>query len=130
MAVITAFSDYPEFLPHMKSARVLAESKDAWEVAFTLEIVRRLDYTLRLRRSTMPDGRLRLDWSLVQGVFRSNEGSWTLEACAEGTRATYDIAIVLGMFVPRSIQNTLSRSGLPTTLEAFKQRAESSAPSG
>lgn len=129
MAVLTDFVEYPEFLPHMRGARVLAETDDSWEVAFTLEIVRRLDYTLRLRRSTDAEGRLRLDWGLVQGVFRSNDGSWTLEAAPGGTRAIYDISIQLGMFVPRSIQNTLLRSGLPGTLDAFKERAESIGPS-
>jgi len=136
MAVITDFTAYPDHIPHMTKARVLAETVDSWEVAFAIHVVRDLEYTLRLVRSELPDGRLRLDWSMVQGVFRSNDGSWTLEAVPEGTRATYEIALQIGMFVPRSIQNTLVRTGLPGTLAAFKRWAEAtpsrpgSAPAG
>jgi len=126
MAVLTDFAAYPLFLPAMEEASVLARSdeggRSTWTVRFAVRIVRRLAYTLRLER----DGDHRLRWSLLEGVFRSNDGGWTLEPLDGGTRtrATYEVELDVGMFVPGSVIKTLVDQDLPRTLAAFKARAE------
>jgi len=126
MAVIVDFHGYPDFLPEVRSTRVLRTEEDAWEVEFELQVIRPVRYVLRLERQ----GETGLSWSLVSGLFRSNDGSWQLEALDDGARvrATYTIDVQLGVFMPGSLVNTLVGRSLNEMLEAFKARAEASRP--
>lgn len=125
MAVITDFARYPEFLPEMEEAVVLRREGPVHVVHFAIRLVRRIEYTLELRQLD----ELRLEWNLVDGSFRANDGGWTLEPLDGGarTRAHYRVAIELGMFVPGSVMKTLVEKSLPATLAAFKARAEAPA---
>lgn len=121
MSIITDFRRYPEFLPEIEHVEILEESDSEWKVRFKLRLVRRLEYTLQLVRES--PGRIR--WSLVDGIFKSNDGFWELESIGESlTRGTYDIDIVFGLFVPAAIVNTLVGRNLPDTLARFKSRVE------
>ncbi len=120
--VIRDYERYPEFLDDMEAARVVRRDDDAVEAEFTLNVIKRISYTLRLVERA-PE---RLEWSLVKGMFKRNDGSWTLEELPGGrTRATYSIEITIGVFLPGTIVNRLVGKTLPATLQAFKQRAES-----
>ena len=131
MEVITDFEAYPSFVTDIQSARVVshdvAEGREVWNVAFTLNMIRRLNYTLRLERR----GQESVRWSLVEGSFRTNEGGWTLTPLDHGTRtlATYVVDLDVGMFIPGSVMKTLIQHNLPSTLAAFKARAEARAAS-
>lgn len=122
MAVLTDFAAYPRFLPDLHEVTVLRAEADAWEVRFTLQVIRRLSYTLQLTR---PDP-LRLTWTLLEGAFRSNDGSWTLEPLQGGqaTRASYQIDVQLGLYVPGNIIHSLVDTGLPQTLARFRDETE------
>lgn len=122
MGVITDFARYPDFLPGTESATVLVREPAAWEVRFRIRVIRELEYVLRL---TQPDP-LRLDWSLVEGPFRSNEGGWRLEPIDGGaaTQATYGLDVQVGMYVPGNIVRSLTERSLPDTLARFKAEAE------
>jgi ribosome-associated toxin RatA of RatAB toxin-antitoxin module len=63
---------------------------------------------------------------MLEGSFKSNEGGWTLEPIDGGrrTRATYEVDLDVGMFVPGSVMKTIVEQDLPRTLAAFKGRAE------
>lgn len=129
MATLTDFAAYPDYLPDVLTTRVLSEHPDCWEVAFSLRLIRQLDYTLRLVRTVGDEGHQRLDWTLVQGVFRENRGSWTLApTLTGGTQATYEVDVAIGMYVPRSIMNSLVTTRLEATLDAFRTRAETTTP--
>ncbi len=123
LAVIADFRSYPDFLPHVRSTRVVRQDDAGWEVEFELNLIRPVRYTLRLERQDPPG----LRWSLVSGLFRSNDGSWVLESLDDGarTRATYSIDLQIGVFLPGSLVNTLVGKELPQMLQAFKARAES-----
>ena len=58
--------------------------------------------------------------------MKSNVGGWTLKDLGDGrTEATYGLDVVVkGLFVPGSIRTKLTEGTLPSTLEAFKNRAE------
>ena len=124
LAVITDFLRYPEFLNHVRSTRVVRQDATSWEVEFELNLIRPVRYTLRLERQ----GTEGLTWSLVSGLFRSNDGSWSLEALDGGvrTRATYTIDLQIGVFLPGSLVNTLVGKELPDMLVAFKKQVEGS----
>lgn len=122
MSVISDFRSYPDFLPETRKVRILREQDGVWEIEFTVQVIRELTYTLRLVR----DGDVSLDWSLVEGMFKANEGGWVLEPLDDGARtlATYTIDVQVGMFVPGNIVRALTDRSLPTTLARFKAEAE------
>ena len=122
MATILDFEAYPAFLPETREARILLQAPDVWEVRFTVQVIRPLTYTLRLVRT----GPTSLDWTLVEGVFTSNDGGWRLEPLDGGRRclASYRLDVRVGMFVPGNIVRSLVETSLPRTLERFKAEAE------
>jgi coenzyme Q-binding protein COQ10 len=124
MAVLTDFEAYPSFLPEILKVESLSGGDDRWEVRFHAHVIRPFQYTLRLER-TEPG---RLVWTMTDGIFTSNDGSWLLEelepdeAGGPRTRATYSIDLVLGVFVPQALVNSLVGESLPATLERFAAR--------
>lgn len=122
MATITDFAAYPSFLPDMRSAEVLRQGDGVWEVRFTVSLIRELVYTLKLTAV----GPNLLRWTLLEGAFRSNEGSWELTPLDDGarTRADYRIDLSVGIYVPGNIIRSLVDRGLPDTLRRFKAEAE------
>ncbi|MEL6350112.1 MAG: SRPBCC family protein, partial [Myxococcota bacterium] len=122
MGTLTDFESYPTFLPELKQARILHQEANAWEVQFTLQMIRPLVYTLRLHQPSP----LALQWSLVEGVFRANAGGWVLQPIDDGARtaARYTIEIQLGMFVPANIIRSLVSEDLPRTMSRFKAEVE------
>lgn len=129
LAVITEFEQYPEFLPAVRHARVVGQEGAAWEVSFSVQLARRLDFTLRiLQHVPAPDGTVRLSWSLVQGALMACDGGWTLRPREDGgTDATWETEVLVQAFVPQVLVNTLRRWDLPELLEAFRRRAEPAA---
>lgn len=123
MEVVTDFAAYPRFLADMNESTVLrTEPGGVWVVRFAVQVIRRVEYTLRLVKVSETQVR----WSMVEGAFKANNGGWDLEPLDDGTRtrATYTLDLDLGMFVPGSVLKTLLEHNLPATLQAFKQRAE------
>ena len=122
MSVITDFARYPQFLPEMESAEILFNEGNVWEVRFSVRIVRRFSYTLRLEKQSPTT----LKWHLVEGAFKVNDGGWTLSPVDDGTStdAIYAIDLQVGMFVPGNILRNLVERSLPDTVSRFKAEAE------
>ena len=122
MAVILDFNSYPRFLPEIEQCEVVRSGEDEWDVKFTVKVVKRLRYTLRLQRKSPTQ----LRWHMLEGVFKSNDGGWDLKELDEGKRtlAAYFIDLQVGMFVPSSIMRSLVDRSLPDTVERFKAEAE------
>jgi len=126
-AVVTDYASYPAFLPDIEAAELLHREGGTAEASFTLNLIKRISYTLTLTESS-PAG---VTWSLKEGPFKRNDGSWRIEPLATGgIRATYRIEVAVGVFLPGSIVNRLVGKTLPATLEAFKRRAEGLAADG
>ena len=122
LSVIADFDSYKNFIPEVEDCALIREDENTWDVRFTLKLVKRFRYVLRMDRSNP----LEIRWHLLEGVFKSNDGGWDLEPIDGGkrTRATYFIDLNIGMFVPNSImRNTVSRA-LPDTVHRFKAEAE------
>ncbi len=122
MAVITDFDSYSQFLPEMESCDVVSSGDNQWDVRFTVKVVKRIRYTLRLQR--VDDHHVR--WTLVDGAFKVNNGGWDLVPSADGSsvHVVYFIELQVGMFVPSSIMRTVVERTLPDTVMRFKQEAE------
>lgn len=127
--VVTDFESYPEFIPETVAVEIVKKGKKGKDgsktedVQFSIKVIKKIDYTLRL---TSNPEKKSVEWELVSGPFKSNNGSWSIKAAGKGkTEATYTIDITMGFLVPQSITNMLVGSSLPKMLEQMKDRAES-----
>lgn len=120
--VITDFASYPRWAGFAE-AEVLRAEAAAWEVRLVFRLVRSFPYTIRAW-SPSP---LRLEWTLVEGAFRANEGAWQLTPADGGAacRVDYRLDLQFGMFIPGTLQRTLTDTLLPGALSALKSAAES-----
>lgn len=127
LSVIGDFDSYPKFLPEIRKIQVLRREGDVAEVAYEIEVIKKISYVLK----TVTEG-MTVNWQLVRGdLFKKNEGSWKLRPEGEGrTHATYTLDIAFGGFipVPASITSKLAETSLPGLLDNFKKRAESLFP--
>ena len=122
-AVITDFEKYSEFLEELLGMKVLEAGDNVWTVEFTVKVIKKVDYTIK---HTGVPGK-ELQWELVKGFFKKNEGAWVLEALDDGkrTKITYDIDVEFGRLVPGKIVASLTEKSLPKMLGSFKARIES-----
>ena len=122
-AVISDYERYPEFLPEVKKIRTMNRRGNEVDVQYEAEVVKVIKYTVHMKE----EGPRKVSWSFIDGEFmKDNKGGWVLEEAGEGkTRATYSIAVEVGMLVPKTIVNALVDTQLPKLLENFKKRIES-----
>ena len=121
-SVICDYERYPEFLPEVKKIRTLNRRGSEVDVQYEAEVVKVIKYTVHMKE----EGPKKLSWSFIDGEFmKDNKGGWVLEDAGEGkTKATYSIAVEVGMLVPKTIVNALVDTQLPKLLENFKKRIE------
>jgi len=122
-SVISDYERYPEFLPEVKKIRTLNRRGAEVDVQYEAEVVKVIKYTVHMKE----EGPKKLSWSFIDGEFmKDNKGGWVLEDAGNGTtKATYNIAVEVGMLVPKTIVNALVDTQLPKLLENFKKRIES-----
>jgi coenzyme Q-binding protein COQ10 len=126
--VIADYDRYAEFVPGLKSCRVVARRADAIDVEYELDLgVKRIRYVLR----HVEERPRKMTWSLVSGDWmKHSSGGWELSPEGQGTRARYtvDTQIAKPALVPQAlvdrVADELTRVQLPRTLDAFKARAE------
>ncbi len=124
-AVASDFEKYPQWASDVKEVKVL--ERDAQGRALKVEyrasaLGRSTHYTLTYDYSDAPN---RLSWSLVEGdIMRAIKGSYTFEAIAEGTRATYEMAVELVIPLPGFVKRR-AEVRILNTLKELKTRSES-----
>jgi coenzyme Q-binding protein COQ10 len=120
--VVVDFESYPDFLPDVKKVTVEKKGK-SMIVQFEISVIKKINYTLSF--SLVPGKKI--SWTFLKGdLFKSNNGSWEFEEIKKGqTKATYNIEVDFGLFVPSMITNKLVGHNLPSMMKKFKDRAES-----
>ncbi len=121
--IVSDFGAYPKFLPEIVRADVISASATKAEVAFTANIVKRIDYTMafRIRRPK------EIIWSMVEGdmLIKSNDGFWKFEELEKNlTDLTFSCEMHLNIWLPSSIAEGVITSHLPKMMEGFKAQAE------
>ena len=120
-AVITDFDKYPEFLSEVKSCRVLKTEGSRKLVEFEVSVVKSFKY--RLWMDEAPNQRL--SWSLESGdLFKTSEGSWTLETRGGDVKATYAVDATFKMLVPGMVTKALVNVNLPGMMKAYRERVK------
>ncbi len=121
---ITDYAHYNEFMPFTTVSDVKRREGDTvWfytELSFPLKTIR---YEIKLK---LDKPRWRVDWTLVEGDLRSNEGSWQLEPYGPGggeTFAIYTVYVAPGFSIPGFILNKMTQASLPQLIQAVRKRA-------
>ena len=118
-AVITDFERYPEFLSEVKACRVLRAEGARKLVEFEVAVVKSFTYRLWMEEAAP----LKLSWTLESGdLFKTSEGSWTLENRGGDTRATYAVDASFKMLVPGLVTKALVNVNLPGMMKAYRER--------
>lgn len=125
---VSDFARYPKYQPEVKNVKVFKKTNNTSEVAFTVNIITTVSYTLRFKLERPH----RITWTMVKGdlLMKANSGAWTLEALGPNlTDLTYAMDVKFGFLVPAGIVNDLIKSHLPAMLKRFKKAAEANAAS-
>jgi ribosome-associated toxin RatA of RatAB toxin-antitoxin module len=137
LATIWNQREYPRFVPYLKRLDVLAETPDELlvyeQVAMPLVAADR-DYTIRLRRTTSPDGRIEVAFASAAADgppeddshvrVRTISGSWVIEPDpGGGSRATYTVQSDPGGSIPAWLVNRLQVTVIARFVGAVLTRA-------
>jgi len=124
---ITDYESYPKFVNGMKSATILPGEAGVKKVLFDLELVKRLQYSIKLTESfDAAAGTARVAWTLNESVFfKANNGTWELKALGPTrTEATYRLELDFAFPVPGFLLKNLVKSALPGAIKEFGERAK------
>jgi len=122
-AVISDYERYPEFLPEVKGIKTANRRGTEVDVHYQAEVVKLIKYAVHMHEEKPT----KVSWTFIDGEFmKDNKGGWVLEPTPDGkTKATYNIAVEVGLLVPKAVVNVLVDTQLPKLLENFKKRIES-----
>ncbi len=125
---ICDFSSYTKFLDGMRASKIVEETESRALVQFTLDLFKRINYTLELKKKHPTQ----LSWKLVEAdLMKRNDGGWKLKKLDNNrTEAEYTIDIEFKIWVPGPISNFLVNTSIPSTLASFKKEIEKRAGGG
>jgi len=112
---------FPLFMPNAKSSRVLERHGND----VVLEQVGGqgpINVTLVTRRHRAGN---HIDWKLLRGDVKRNDGSWDAAAVPGGTLLTYHVHVVPKGPIPNRVTAFLQKQALPSMCKAVKARIES-----
>jgi ribosome-associated toxin RatA of RatAB toxin-antitoxin module len=126
--VVADFPSYGEFVPGVKSARLIAADETIVDVEYEVDLgLKTIRYVLRHAL----DRPRSMRWHLVSSEWmKVSNGSWELEGEGGKTRARYTVEVQIRKppLVPQSLvdrmTDELTKVQLPRVLEAFRARAE------
>lgn len=116
------YESYPEFVDGVKSINVLECDEEGALVEYSLNLIKKFKYTLKLEHKR-PN---QISWSFDSGdLFKKNSGSWELKDLGDGkTEVAYKLELEIKGFVPGAIVKKLAASSLPAMMESYHQRAK------
>lgn len=126
--VIADFPLYPSWATDVKKVTVLSEEGDGWadRVEFVLDAgVIKDTYVLDYAWEVEDDGTGVVSWQLVKAtVLKAMNGSYTLEASAEGTLVTYRLTVDLNIPMLGMLKRRAEKVIVETALKELKKHVE------
>jgi len=121
-ATIADFSSYTKFVDGMRAAKILEHDDDHMRVKFTLDLFKRITYTLDITLKHPSQ----VIWKLYEAdLIKRNDGGWRLKRLSDGrTFAEYSIDIDFKIWVPGPVAKFLVSTSIPSTLACFKSEIE------
>jgi ribosome-associated toxin RatA of RatAB toxin-antitoxin module len=123
---VADYESYPQFVTGMKSAKLVGEEGGAKKVHFDLDMMKRVQYTVRLTdKFDEGAGEAAVAWTLDSSeFFKVNNGTWTLKALGPAkTQVTYKLELEFSFPVPGFVLKGLVAKGLPAAINEFAKRA-------
>lgn len=123
--VLTDYDHLADFVPDLKSARVLSRDGDK-VVVEQLGVARFLFFSHAIRLVVQVQERAsdRIDISLVDGNMKIYRCTWELSPVAGGTRVSYTATIAPDFYVPALIGERLVRDDIARMMAAVLARIE------
>ena len=123
-AEITDYETFPEWQAAVKEVAVLSRDRQGRgeDVRFHIDAkVRQVSYTLRYSYDP-PNA---ISWEYVDGDVKSVDGEYLFEDQGDGTtRATYELDIDPGVWLPGRIKKMLTDQVMKRSVEDLKRRVE------
>jgi ribosome-associated toxin RatA of RatAB toxin-antitoxin module len=122
--VINDCRQTPEFIPGLKSCRVLQHDGTGDLIEHRMQISRLLPEVKYVFRAEY-QGNRRIDFKRTSGDLREFEGSWVLESVHGGkprTLVVYSVFLDAGFLLPQWAMQLLLRQDLPGVLLALRNR--------
>jgi len=119
---------YAEFMPRVKESRELSRQGADIRTRVTVDMpfpLRNLTATTRVKHTVEPGVRYVRAWTLEDGDYHVNEGSWTLvpyEGQAERTFVVYRAHVIPKIPIPKAIQSAVQERAMPRLIEALRAR--------
>jgi coenzyme Q-binding protein COQ10 len=124
---ITDYKNYPKFVDGLESIEVLQQTEQNAKVKFTLNLIKKVTYTINITHRPGTG----LSWSLDSGdMMKVNNGGWKLKDLGGGkTEVTYHLEVELKGFFPGlgMVEKTLVNTNLPLNMKAFAKWAQGQA---
>ena len=120
--LVADFASYSDFQPEVEESSVLKKGKSTADVAFTVKLISRVQYTLRFKLNRPKN----ITWTMVKGdsLLKTNSGSWNFKKVnGSRTKLTCSMDVEFGRWIPKSIVGGLMDSHLPAMLRRFKEHA-------
>src|SRR5262245_43804473 len=122
-ALVADIERYPDFVPWVTGATVLARTADEVTGRLTLERAGMREQFTTRNRLVPPS---RMDLHLVDGPFKLLEGRWTFEAIAErGTRIALTISFEFANPIAGALLSKSFEKSCGELVDAFVLRARS-----
>lgn len=120
-AIITDYSNYPEFLTEVKKCEVIEQEDNRKLVEYHVSLIKNFTYRLWMKEVAPNE----LTWEFASGdLFKSSHGHWKLEEEAGKVRGTYMIDAKFTLFVPSPIAKALVSVNLPSMMSSYHKRVE------
>ena len=120
--IVSDYESYPDFLPEVKSAKVLKTEGDKKLVEFSISVIKSFSYRLWMEEK----GPHKITWSLESGdMFKVSNGSWSIESENKRTKATYSLEVEFKGFVPGPVAKGLVSLNLPNMMSSYGERVKS-----
>jgi ribosome-associated toxin RatA of RatAB toxin-antitoxin module len=119
---ITAYADYPQFMPRTVECRVLEREGDVLRVIQGIKVgPKTVRYTIRV---VLDEAQGLAEWTLAEGDFKKLDGSWRLEDLGGGQlKITYTNLVDVGYKIPGWVSKTLVGGSMPEVVESAIKRA-------
>jgi ribosome-associated toxin RatA of RatAB toxin-antitoxin module len=128
--VVRDCAHYHEFMPRTKESRLVREEGEVTvcEVEISMPFpLSNLKAATRAVNRPLPEGGFERSWTLLEGTYSRNNGSWVLYPWGDGSRtlAVYEIDANPDISIPDAILRSAQTGTLPDVMEAIRKRVRS-----
>ena len=119
--IISDYESYAEFLPEVKSCKVLQVEGNRKLVEYNVSLIKTFTYRLWMTESAPNE----VSWQLASGdIFKTSNGYWKLTDEVGKTRAKYFVDATFNLFVPGPVAKALVSVNLPNMMSAYHKRVQ------